>query len=230
MAISQVQFDLLDLLRVENVNSPFFITKYEELASTDSKQDGYEVIDGFLLYKGKLLLDHTSPLVHSVLQECHSTPLGGHGGIQKIVAKVSATFIWNGFKRDVKKFVQERDICQWVKYSTQASPGLLQPLPIPDNIWEDLSMDFITGLPVLEGYSSILVVVDKFFKQAYFGALPRTYSSPKVAKLFATMVCKLHGIPKSIILDRDPVFLSKFWTELFALSGTVLKRSTAYHP
>ena len=91
-------------------------------------------------------------------------------------------------------------------------------------------MDFITGLLVSEGYSTILVVVDRFSKQAHFGALPRTYSAPKVAHLFATMVCKLHGIPKSIVSYRDPVFLSKFWTELFALSGTVLKRSTAYHP
>ena len=96
-------------------------------------------------------------------------------------------------------------------------------MPIPANIWEDLSLDFIVGLPVSEGYSTILAVVDKFSKHAHFGALLRTYSAPKVAQLFATMVCKLHGIPKSIVSDHDPVFLRKFWTELFTLNGTVLK-------
>ena len=86
------------------------------------------------MYKGKILLDHTSPLVQSVLQECHSTPLGGHGGMQKTMARVCVAFSWDGVKRDVRKFVQECDICQRVKYSTQATPGLLQPLHIPDNV------------------------------------------------------------------------------------------------
>ena len=222
LAISHIQFELLNLLREENATSSFFLTKYKELAA--------DVRDGLLMYKGKILLDHTSPLVQSVLQECHSTPLGGHGGMQKTMARVCVAFSWDGVKRDVKKFVQECDICQRVKYSTQATPGLLQPLPILDNVWEDLSMDFIIGLPVSEGYSTILVVVDRFSKQSHFGALPMNYSAPKVAQLFATMVCKLHGIPTSIVSDRDPIFLSKFWIELFALSGTVLKRITAYHP
>ena len=91
-------------------------------------------------------------------------------------------------------------------------------------------MDFITCLPTSHGYSTIIVVVDRLSKQANFGVLLKTYSAPKVADLFARMVCKLHGIPQSIVLDRDAVFLSTFWCELFSLSGTVLKRSIAYHP
>ena len=117
-----------------------------------------------------------------------------------------------------------------MKSSNQPPAGLLQPLPIPDKIWQDLAMDFITGLPLSDGYTTILVVVDRLSKQAHFGALPRAYSAPKVANLFAQMVWRLHGMPISIVSDRDAIFLSKFWTELFTLSGTVLKRSTAYHP
>ena len=117
-----------------------------------------------------------------------------------------------------------------MKHSTQAPAGLLQPLSIPKKIWQDIAMDFITDFPLSDGYTTILVMVDRLSKQAHFGALPQSYSAPKVANLFAQMICRLHGIPRSIVLDRDAVFLSKFWTELFTLSGTVLKCSIAYHP
>ena len=156
--------------------------------------------------------------------------MASHGGIQKTIARVCSNFTWDGLKKDVQQFVKECPVCQKVKYSTQAPGGLLQPLPIPIRIWEDLAMDFITSLPTSEGYTTILVVVDRLSKHAYFGALPRSYTAPRVAQLFVTMVCRLHGIRRSIILDRDPIFLSKFLNELFTLSGTALKRSTAYHP
>ena len=200
-----------------------------EIVVDDHKLANYEVRDVLLLYKGKLLLDPTPQLVQLVLKECHSIPLGGHGGIQKIMAKVCATFSWSGLKKDVQQFVQECDVCQRVKYSNKAPASLLQPLPIPQ-VWEDLTMDFIIGLPISEGNSTILVVVDRFSKQIHFGALPINYLAPRVANLFSTMVCKLHGIPRSIVSDRNAAFMSKLWTELFVLSGTLLKRSIAYHP
>ena len=84
-----------------------------------------------MLYKGELLLDATSQLVQLVLRECHLTPMGGHGGIQKMMAKVCAVFTWEGLKNDVKQFVQECDVCQQVKYSNKAPVGLLQPFPMP---------------------------------------------------------------------------------------------------
>ena len=129
--------------------------------------------------------------------------------------------------KDVQKFVKECKVCQKMKYSNQVLGGLLQPLSIPVNIWEDLAMDFITGLPNSKGYSTILVVVDRLSKQAHFGPLPRNYSTSRIDSLFSSMVCKLHGIPSSIVSDCDAIFLSKFWCEFFTLSGTVLKQSTA---
>lgn len=91
-------------------------------------------------------------------------------------------------------------------------------------------MDFITGLPLSQGHSVILVVVDCFSKGAYFGALPGHFTAFKVATLFIGMVCKHHGFPRSLISYRDPIFMSHFWRELFRLSGTKLKMSTSYHP
>ena len=78
--------------------------------------------------------------------------------------------------------------------------------------------------------TSILVVVDRLSKYAHFGALPSSFDAPRVARLFVDMVIRHHGIPQEIISDRDPIFMSTFWSELFRLSGTHLKRSTAYHP
>ena len=169
---------MLDFLRYENFTSTFFLTKYKDLGAGILNGEEYEVRDGLLLHKGKLLLDPSSQLIHLVLQECHSTLLGGHGGLQKTMAKVSATFTWPRMKQAVQKFVKECDVCQKMKYSTQPPGGLLQPLPIPEHIWEDLAMDFIKGLPVSAGYSAILFVVDRLSKQAHFGALPKSYSTP----------------------------------------------------
>lgn len=101
-----------------------------------------------LLHKGKLLLDPTSQLVQLVLKECHSTPLGGHRGIQKTMAKVCVAFNWSNLKKYVQQFVQECAVCQKVKYSNKALAYLLQPLSIPEKLWEDLAMDFITSLPI----------------------------------------------------------------------------------
>ena len=87
LALTQVQFKLLDVLRLENSIAPFFINLYKSMELQLDQFQDYEVIDGLMLFKGKLLLDHQSPVVNQVLQECHSTLLGGHGGIQKTTAR-----------------------------------------------------------------------------------------------------------------------------------------------
>lgn len=91
-------------------------------------------------------------------------------------------------------------------------------------------MDFITGHPPSNGLTVILVVVDRFSKVVHLGALPSHFTAYKVPELFVSMVCKHHGMPKSIVLDRDPIFISRFWSDLFRFSGTQLRMSSPYHP
>ncbi|GJW42571.1 ty3-gypsy retrotransposon protein [Tanacetum coccineum] len=85
-------------------------------------------------------------------------------------------------------------------------------------VWEDVSMDFITGMPLSKGFSVVLVVVDRFSKYAHFATLPTSFNAPKVAEVFVEAVVKHHGIPKTIVSDRDPIFVSKFLDIAFKLS------------
>lgn len=175
-------------------------------------------------------MNNGNPSIPSLLLEYHATPLGGHLGIAKTTHRLESNFFWKSLKADVKRFIKECVTCQQNKNLHTRPSGLLQSLPAPENVWEDLSMDFITHLPPSHGFTAILVVVDRYSKGIHLGALPTGFTAFKVATLFMEIVCKLHGFPKSIVSDHDLVFVSNFWKELFHLSGTRLRLSTAYHP
>lgn len=108
--------------------------------------------------------------------------------------------------------------------------GLLQPFPTPTQVWEDISMDFITNLPLSSNKTIIWVVVDRLTKFAHFIGLPTGFSAAHLASVFMIEIYRLHGTPKTIVSDRDRVFISKFWKELFKSLGTTLAFSSAYHP
>ena len=144
--------------------------------------------------------------------------------------RIASIVYWKGMKRAVRQFVRDCAVCQQFKYDSSPYPGLLQPLPIPERLWTDISMDFIEGLPKSKGHTVIFVVVDRLSKYAHFLPLSHPYSAMVVAQLFFDNIYKLHGMPTSIVSDRDKIFTNKFWQELFKLMGTQLKLSTAYHP
>lgn len=130
----------------------------------------------------------------------------------------------------IKEFIKECEVCQLHKADSLTPKGLLQPLSIPEKICEDISMDFVHGLPISRGKSMIFVVVDRLSKYAHFVAISHLYIAMGIAQVFLKNIFKLHGMPKTIVCDKDPTFTSHFWTELFRLQGTNFNFSSAYHP
>ncbi|WVZ13617.1 hypothetical protein V8G54_011183 [Vigna mungo] len=194
------------------------------------KEEHYNIHQDLLLYKGKIWLNHDNPFIPVLLEEFHKTPLSGHTGVAKTLSRLQHNFYWKGMREDVQHFVAHCATCLQTKYETKRPVGLLQPLSIPVEPWVDLSLGFITDLPIFQGYTVILVVVYRFSKGAHFGMLPTHFTSFKVEQLFLEMVCKYHGFPRNLVSDRDRIFISKFWRELFRLCGTKLRMSTSFHP
>ena len=182
------------------------------------------------MYKKRIWLPSNSSFIKQLLEEFHQSHTGGHMGIQKTLQRLHDNFTWASIKEDTRKFVTACATCQHTKYDNCKPVGLLCPLPMPTLPWEDLSMDFITGLPSYHGNTCIFVIVDHFSKGLHLGMLPIQHTAHTVALLFIDRVGRLHGMPKSIVSDRDPLFISKFWRELFTLSGTKLRLSSSYHP
>jgi hypothetical protein len=121
-------------------------------------------------------------------------------------------------------------ICQKNKIEYLHLAGLLQPLSIPSEVWSDIAMDFIEGFSKVGGKSIILTVVGRFSKYAYFIPLSHPYSASSVARAFFENIVRLHGVPCSIVSNRDPIFTSIFWKELFNQAGVKLLLSTMFHP
>jgi Integrase core domain. len=115
-------------------------------------------------------------------------------------------------RREIAEFVALCDVCQRVKAEHQRPAGLLQALQIPEWKWEEIGMDFITGLPrTSSGHDSIWVVVDRLTKVAHFIPVHTTYSGKKLAELYLARIMYLHGVPKKIVSGRGSQFTSKFW-------------------
>lgn len=143
------------------------------------------------------------------------------------IKKLSA---WKGIKSAVRDFVKSCTICQQAKPNRTKLPGLLQPLPVPSTAWQVIPMDFVEGLPKSGSADCVLVVVDYFTKYAHFLPLHHPFTAASVAKVFMAQVYKLHGLPSAIVTDRDRVFTSQFWKELFSSADVQLQMSSAYHP
>jgi hypothetical protein len=192
-------------------------------------EQGYSLHQGIIRRNGVIWIGDNSALRTKLITALHDSVVGGHSGVHATYHRVKKCFGGRDL-RMMLLFVGQCQVCQEAKSERVHPPGLLQPLPIPTGAWEDVSMDFVEGLPKSEGFDTILVVVDRFSNYAHFISLKHPYTAQGVAQVFLDTVVKLHGDPKTIVSDRDKVFTSSFWTHLFQLMGVKLLFSTAYHP
>ncbi|GJV06154.1 putative mitochondrial protein [Tanacetum coccineum] len=197
--------DWQELVR-EISRDPQLSTIRGQLTKGESAPDGYSMDGQRLLYKGRLVIPRHSPWIPKLFHEFHNSVVGGHSGALKTQRRMAKEVYWVGMKKDVEKLVAKCDICQRQKYSTMAPNGLLQPLNLPTRVWAEITMDFIDGLPKSEGYTVILVVVDRLSKYAHFVPLRHPYTAKTVAAAFLREVVRLHGIPESIGIRASPTF------------------------
>jgi hypothetical protein len=164
------------------------------------------------------------------LQEMHGGGLMRHFGVKKIEDVLATHFFWPKMRRDVGRYVSR--CTTYNKAKSQLNPhDLYMPLPVPSVHWEDISMDFVLGLPrTKRGRDSIFVVVDRFSKMAHFIPCHKSDNASHVADLFFTEIVRLHGVQNTIVSDRDAKFLSHFWITLRFKLGTKLLSSTTCHP
>ena len=186
---------------------------------------------GLFYNQGRILIPPTSSsLILKILQQYHDSPLAGHYGVARTQALVAQYFVWPGLATAVNSYVRSCDACQRNKVVRHAPFGLLSPLSIPSRPWSSVSLDWITDLPPSNYHDAILVVVDRLTKQAIFIPTTKSMPAPHVATLFLQNVIRLHGLPASLVSDRDPIFTSHFWKRLLQLLGIHANRSSAFHP
>ena len=187
--------------------------------------------DGVLYYKDRVCVPDDNDLMKAILEEAHSGSFAIHPSSTKMYQDLKMSFWWSGMKRDISEFVTKCLVCQRGKAEHQVPSRLLQSIRIPEWKWDRITMDFVIGLPLTgRKHDSVWVVVDRLTKSAHFLPVRTDYSLDKLAELYIKEIVRLHGIPISIISDRDPRFTSRFWGKLQEALGTRLNFSTAFHP
>lgn len=146
-----------------------------------SAQPPYTLQDGVIRYKNRVWLGQNTNLQTTVIGALHSSAIGGHSGFPVTYARVKQLFYWPRMKTSMREFVAACQVCHQAKPDRSRYPGLLQPLPVPSQAWQAISLDFIEGLPQSGSYNTILVVVDRLTKYAHFVSLRHLFTALKVA-------------------------------------------------
>jgi transposase InsO family protein len=185
---------------------------------------------GQLYYREKKFVPNHPPLQLRIIQEYHDTPSAGHPGRDKTFELIARDYYWPKMRETIAQYVRNCFECRRSKPTHHAPYGILRPLPIPTRPWEELSMDFVTGLPLSEGFDAVMVIVDRLTKQRHLIPCHTTANAKDVADIYLREVWKHHGLPSHITSDRGTQFTAAFWKHLCAVLRIEARMSTAYHP
>ena len=229
LQISQATITGFDRLPLIYKDCPDFRKFWEEVTWSAASHLDYRADFGFLLYQDRLCIPASSTR-NFLIWEIHGGGLAGHFGITKTLLALESCYYWPHLRRNTHRMVGQCSTLTIGK-TTKQNTGQYLPLPIPDSPWQEVSLDFVLGLPrTWRRLDAILVVVDRFSKMAHFIACSKTMDVAHTARLFFNEVVRLHGVPRSVVSDRDVRFTRKLWKWLWRLMETTLQFLTAFHP
>ena len=194
--------------------------------------DGWTVhVNGSLLYRGWVVVPQLTDLREEILREFHCSRFVVHPGGTNMYQDLRRQYYWSGMKRHVGDFVRRCLTCQQVKAEHQKAAGLLQPLEVAERKWEHVTMDFVTHFPrTPQGHDAVWVIVDRLMKLSHFLAVRMAFTLERFCRLYIREIVRLHGVPVSIVSDRDPRFTVYFWKSFQKAVGTRLTMNAAFHP
>jgi hypothetical protein len=206
LALSAPRFDFIDHLRQAQLSDPALVALSGDIIAGD-RQALWSVVDGMVQFTGRLHIPPASPLVQEIIGAVHED---GHEGVQRTLSRLRHDFHFPNMKQLVQDWVRTCVVYQRYKFEHLHPTGLLLPLPVPQGVWTDVALEFVKALPRVGGKSMILTVVDIFSKYCHFIPLAHPYSTESVAQAFFANKVHLHGVPQSMVSDRDPIFTSTF--------------------
>ncbi|KAI3681174.1 hypothetical protein L6452_35959 [Arctium lappa] len=220
--VEKIKTYQVEALLEENLKDEV-ITKQQLLLTEDSR--------GVKLFNGRVWVPKVGGNRELLLEDAHKSKYSIHPGSTKMYRDLKLHYWWPVMKLDVARYVERCVTCSQVKAEHQRPYGSLQSLEIPEWKWEHITMDCVTKLPkTLRGHDTIWVIVDRLTKSAHFLAMRETLPMDMLAKLYIDEVVSRHGVPLSIVSDRDSRFTSNFWDGLQKELGTRVKLSMTYHP
>ena len=182
-----------------------------------------------LRWRGRIWIPAFEPLRTRLIQSIHDSPLSGHSSRESTRELLAREYTWPGRTQDVRRFVRNCNTCGKSKIWREQKHGLLKPLPIPERIWSELSVDFIIGLAPSKDCTSIMVVTDRLSKSIIAVPMKETRAID-VAQTLLEHIFQHHGLPTAIVSDRGTQFVSILWTKVCRLVKITRRLSTTFHP
>jgi transposase InsO family protein len=217
-----------DIARTKKITKSTILKIHEDRSLGSSK--------GLQRLKISIGIEVPKELQEVIIRQHYNNPVHGYPRVAQTIEQIQRNYQFSGMKDKVALYIKKCADCQRNKHSTHAPYREMQPIELLSEPWSNISIDFVTELPLSKDstiglfYDLILVIVDRFTKYALIISFQRDYTAVQLAHVLKDQLIQDHSIPKTIISDRDKLFTSNYWATLIVEIGTQQKLSTAYHP